>query len=54
MVERLLHLQKKFSLLEKFDDSLSEQFVMLYAELHDTSHCWLTYGRTFDDLPEEE
>ena len=47
-------LQKKFALLEKFDDSLSEQFVMLYAALHDTSHSWLNYGWTFDDLPDEE
>ena len=50
----LFHLQKKFALLELFDDSLSEMFVMLYAELHDSSHCWLNYGWTFDDLPEEK
>ena len=49
-----LHLQKKFALLELFDDNLSEMFVMLYAELHDSSHCWLNYGWTFDDLPEEK
>lgn len=50
----LLHLQKKFALLERFDDSHSQQFVELYVDLHDSSHSWLSYGWKPDDLPEEE
>lgn len=50
----LLHLQKKFALLEKFDDSLSQQFVELYIDLYDSSHSWLNYGWKPDDLPDEE
>lgn len=50
----LLYLQKKFALLERFDDSLSQQFVELYIDLHDSSHSWLNYGWKPDDLPDEE
>ena len=50
----LLYLQKKFALLERFDDSLSQQFVGLYVDLHDSSHSWLNYGWKFNDLPDEE
>ncbi|MDY4901851.1 MAG: hypothetical protein SO116_03165 [Treponema sp.] len=50
----LLYLQKKFALIERFDDSLSQQFVSLYVDLHDSSHSWLNYGWKFNDLPDEE